>query len=112
MADLTLKAHDTWPPVRFTLSDANGPVDLSTATTVKMILKGTANTGAVTITGTCVPDPDQTANKGKGSYTWATGDTDNPDTYNAEFEVTWGDGTIETFPNDGYKTVLIEEDLG
>jgi hypothetical protein len=40
------------------------------------------------------------------------GDTDTAGTYWAEFEVTFGDGRVETYPNRGYLTVNIEPDLG
>lgn len=32
--------------------------------------------------------------------------------YHGEFEVTYGDSTIETFPNTGYITVKVHADLG
>lgn len=33
-------------------------------------------------------------------YNWQVGDTDTPGLYKAEFEVTYSDATVETFPND------------
>lgn len=109
MADFTIKQHDTWPPLAFTLSDASGPVDLTTATTIKFIAKGQT----VIITGTCVKDPDQTVNKGKGTYTFLAADTAVNGLYDVEFEVNWG-GTpakVETFPNVGYLSLEIVDDL-
>ena len=44
-------------------------------------------------------------------YDWATGDTDVAGSYRAEFEVTFVDGRIETFPNDTSIGVIIREDL-
>lgn len=106
--DLIIKRNDTWPPVRFTLGDIHGPVDLSTALGVKLLMKG----NTILVTGMCTVDADQVANKGKGSYAWAVGDTALTDEYTLEFEVTWGDGTVTTFPNDKYQTVEIQDDLG
>jgi hypothetical protein len=44
-------------------------------------------------------------------YSWQAGDTDTAGTYYGEIEVTYGDATVETFPNNGYFTVIIKEDL-
>ncbi|MFP1646546.1 hypothetical protein [Pontitalea aquivivens] len=44
-------------------------------------------------------------------YDWASGDTGQSGTYEAEFEVTYADGAIETFPNAGYIRVEIADDI-
>ena len=105
MADLTVKQHDTWPPVRATLSDASGPIDLTGATQIKLILKG----ATVTITGNCTV---VSAPAGTVSYTWAAGDTAVAGDYQGEFEITWPGGKVETVPNDSYLAVTIKADLG
>jgi hypothetical protein len=43
---------------------------------------------------------------------WAPGETDAAGFYQAEFEVTYQDGKRETFPNNGYISLLIQNDLG
>lgn len=105
MADLTIKQHDTYPPLTAALKTSGVAIDLTTATAVKVILKG----ATVTVTGTCTVTG---ASTGAVSYQWVTGDTAVADTYNGEFEVTWSDGKIETIPNDSYFTVVIKADLG
>ena len=40
-------------------------------------------------------------------YDWQSGDTDTPGTYYVEFEVTYQDLSVETFPNNTNETVLI-----
>lgn len=45
-------------------------------------------------------------------YAWQPGDTDRAGLHRAEFEVTYPDGTIETWPSGGYLLVNIVEDLG
>ena len=45
------------------------------------------------------------------AHLWATGETDTPGRYEAEFRVTYLDGTIETFPNLGFIEVFITEDV-
>lgn len=107
MADFSLKKHDTWPPLNATLSDANGPINLTAATTVKLIIKPTG--GGSAITGTCAVI---SAPAGTVRYTWATGNTDISGTYSGEFEITWSDGKIGTVPNEGYFTLEILDDLG
>jgi len=108
MADaITIKQHDLYPPLQFTLSDANGPVDLSTAESITLLMKS----GGTVVDGTCTADADQVTNKGVATYTWVSGDTDTAGTYDVEFEVAWPDG-IETFPNTGYLSIVIEPDLG
>ena len=44
-------------------------------------------------------------------YDWVSGDTDTIGTYNVEWEVTYGDGTIETFPNSDYEIVVVVDKL-
>jgi len=105
MADFTIKQHDTWPALRATLTDQDGPINLTTATAIKLIMKGTA----VTVTGNCTVTD---APNGIVTYTWATGDLNTADTYNLEFEITWNTGKVETVPNDSYLTVKVVADLG
>lgn len=45
---------------------------------------------------------------GQSTAPWAAGDA--PGDYLAQFQVTFGDGTIESFPNDGYLLVTITAD--
>jgi uncharacterized protein YfaS (alpha-2-macroglobulin family) len=40
-------------------------------------------------------------------YSWGTDDTDEAGRYRAEFEVTYADGSVETFPNDGFHDVVL-----
>jgi hypothetical protein len=48
---------------------------------------------------------------GQIRYDWLAADTDTVGTYQAEFEVTYSDSSIETFPNDEYLTILITPEL-
>lgn len=45
-------------------------------------------------------------------YNWQPDDTAEVGQYEAEFEVTYADGTIETFPNDDNIIVRVFRDLG
>lgn len=103
MASLTVKRFDTYPPIAATLTDSNGPINLTNATTVKIILKGTT----VLITGTCtIVSP----TAGTVQYAWTTGDTNIADTYQVEFEIHWAAGGIQTVPNAAAANLTIEID--
>lgn len=111
MADRTIKRGDTGPPLNATLSDANGAINLTTATQVKILFASIDADPVDTFSGVCtIVD----AALGKVRYTWAIDGTDTnvAATYHVEFEITWGDGTKWTVPNDTYKSVEIKADLG
>lgn len=107
---MTIKQHDTAPAVSITCTGDAGPVDLTTATQVKIIgsLEGLVLFADVT-TGT---------DEGVVTRAWFPGDVDTAGdtatsgTILVEVEVTWPDGTVETFPADGYLTVEVLPDLG
>jgi len=44
-------------------------------------------------------------------HAWQAGDTDTQGRYEAEFRVTYMDGTVETFPNLGFIEVFVTEDV-
>lgn len=48
---------------------------------------------------------------GEVSYDWTAADTDTGGHFKAEWEVTFSDGTIRTFPNPGFTHVRIGGDL-
>lgn len=100
---------DTWEPLKATAVDANGnAVNISTATSVRMVAKRTG--GAEVITGTTVNlDDGQPANRGRWSYTWASGDLAVAGDYVPELEVTWPGGPptrIQTYRTDTEKFVV------
>jgi len=101
----TIKQHDNYPPLVLTLTDQNGPINLSTATTVKLILKS----GTTSITGNCVIT---TPTSGIVTYNWGGSDTAVVGTYDGEVEITWNTGKIETVPNDSYFSITVMADLG
>ena len=106
MADFVMKQHDTWPPLVAVLSDVNGPLDL-TGATVKLILKPTTGSNIVGSCSIVAPAAD-----GRVRYNWVVGDTAAVSAFTGEFEITWGDGTVGTVPNDSYFTLAVVADLG
>ncbi len=51
------------------------------------------------------------ASGGVVQYAWVAADTDTVGSYQAEFEVEYGDGRIETFPNSGYIRIEVIDDI-
>lgn len=111
---LRIKKGDTKPWV-FTLKQNGSGVDLDGAT-VELNMQDQALTSVIT-GGSVTPDPDQTTNPGKCSYSPVAGDVDTVGAFLAEIKVTFGDGTIARFPNgeageDEFETVTITNSLG
>lgn len=99
MATFYIKRGDTAPALRYALLPET--VDLTGASVV-FVMDGLGRAPARVIEA--APPVVQ--------YHWEPGDTDRSGVRRAEFEVTYSDGRIETFPNGGYLLVSIVEDLG
>lgn len=103
-----IKQNDTSPTIQATLKDAAGVVVPVTGATIVFNMRPRGST-------------DPTISRGAGTvvdgaggvvaYPWQDGDTAITGTYDAEFEVTYSGGGIETFPNDGWIGVKITDDI-
>jgi hypothetical protein len=98
----TIKQSDTSPSILANLQDSNGTAINLNGASVRFHMKAVG--GAVVI-----DEPMTIVNAAGGivRYDWQTGDTDVPGTYYVEFEATYSDNTIETFPNNTNETVLV-----
>ena len=102
-----IKQNDTSPAMLATLQDANDvAVDLTSASVRFHLRPISSRTVKVDAAATIV-----TAVDGTVRYDWDAADTDTTGSYQAEFEVTYADASIETFPNDGYIRVEIISDI-
>lgn len=106
--DFYIKQSDTSPPLVAILKDATGTAVDLTGSTIRFIMTNKSTAAIVVNQLATIVD----ATHGKVRYDWQTGETDVPTNYKAEFEVHWGDGTFETFPNSVYINVKITADLG
>jgi len=128
MSIFYLKQNDTRPVLEAALANADDtPYDL-TGCTIELIVglnDGSVFSRAMTIYGL--------ATGGVVRYQWTTADWDDTNTagflilgsalgvselnskrhaHRMEYEVTTSDSKVVTFPNDGYDTLIITEELG
>lgn len=112
-ADFFIAQGDTASSLSDTLKDASGnAVDLQSATvtvTITPIGGGTAIVNAAAASNDQVGDGSD-GSKGDVSYAWQSGDTDTAGYYLARWTVTFQDGSIQSYPNDGFLLIAISED--
>lgn len=102
----SIKQNDTSPSLQATLKDASQtPVSL-TGAAVRLHMKSVDGTVKIDET-MAITD----AENGVVQYDWQAGDTDTFGTYYVEFEVTYSDASVETFPNNGNKVVTVVREL-
>lgn len=102
-----LKQNDTSPSLQTTLLDGDGlPVNIVDNSAVRFHMRAAGGTVKIDTDAVVV-----NAVSGIVRYDWTATDTDTAGTFQAEFEVTYSDGKIETFPNLGYIEIVITDDI-
>lgn len=102
-----IKQNDTVPSIRADLFNGSGdPIDLVNASVRFHMRKARGGAALVDSAALVISEPDGTV-----QYDWVAEDTAEIGSYQAEFEVTYPDGTIETFPNNEYIRVQIIDDI-
>jgi len=102
-----IKTNDTSPKLAVTLEDALGnPIGLA-GCSARFHMKAFGASSLKVDAGASIEDDVL----GIVEYAWTGTDTDTAGTYYGEIEVTYADNTVETFPNNGYFTIIIKEDL-
>lgn len=102
-----IKRGDTRPVFEAYLQEQDGTPLVIDGATVRLIVRG--RQGVLINRAVMVIVDAATA---LVRYSWAVGDTATPGTLEAECEVTFADGGVETIPNEGYIPVRINGDLG
>lgn len=115
MADITLKQGDTQPPVIQTLYMGDGSVaDLTDAVVLfkmRRMIGLVAGDSEILVIDAGEAESLGSPEDGIVKYEWADGDTDLAGGFEAEWEVTFENDEVLTFPNGGYLTIAITEQL-
>lgn len=102
-----IKQNDTSPNLRAILKDGDEVAINLTDATINFHMRTVGGETAVVDAAASIVS----AENGIVQYIWDAADTATVGSYQAEFEVTNTDGTIETFPNNGYIRVEITDDI-
>jgi|TARA_B110000914_G_scaffold174272_1_gene155362 hypothetical protein len=104
----TITQNDTSPSIKATLKDGAGTVIDLTSATCKIHVMPLGGTVLKVNAITTITNP----TTGIVQYDWIPADTTDFGTFSIQFEVTYGNGTIETFPNNGSLAMIITKELG
>jgi len=102
-----VKQNDTSPAMLATLQDANGTAISLVGATVRFHMRQIGRSDVVVDAPAIIVTPLE----GLVRYDWIAADTNIIGSYQAEFEVTYADASVETFPNDSYIAVEIIDDI-
>ena len=109
-----IKTGDTSPAYECTLLSQALPVDLAGASIRFIMATDPAPRTVVVDTAAVLVQvgDGSDGSKGKVRYEWTVEDTATAGAHVAEWEVVYASGKRQTFPNSGYETVTINDDLG
>ncbi|WP_176222087.1 BppU family phage baseplate upper protein [Tuberibacillus sp. Marseille-P3662] len=102
-----IKQNDTKIALKAVLENESGAIDL-TGATVRFLMSNYSRSENI-IDG--LGDIKDAVN-GEVWYVFSYDETDQAGIFKAEFEATFSDGRIETFPTEDYLTIEIIQDLG
>lgn len=104
----TFRQNDTAPPLTATLTGADGSPQVLTGATVRFSMRPAHSLTPVISRASCaIVD----AAAGTVRYAWQAGDTAVAGRFLAEFEVTFADSTVLTFPNDSTLALTITSQI-
>jgi hypothetical protein len=102
-----IKQNDTSPALLARLVKPDRTAADVSGAAVLFHLRNKRNRNTVLIAPAAVVD----GPTGVVRYDWAVGDTQTAGDYEGEFQVTYVDTTVETFPNEGYMEIIIPAEL-
>ena len=103
-----IKQFDTRPSITANLTDANDAAVNLTGATVQFNMR-VDPAGALKVTlGTSIVED---AEAGQVSYSWSGTDTNTANDYEAEFQVTFAGGAVQTFPGRNWIAVHVIDDI-
>lgn len=105
MAEFNIKQNDSLPKIRVALAIDGVALDLTSCIVAFKLRQQGTDALKVNAAATVVGAP----TAGVVEYAWASGDTDTPGRYDAEFEVTVSGGGIFSTPTVGFLRVNVEE---
>lgn len=107
MATFFLKQNDTSPAIEATLVNGSGASVNIGGATVRFHMNNMTNGALIIDRAATIVN----AASGIVRYNWQSTDTQKSGMYLCEFEVTYSDGSIESFPNDDKIIVAIESEI-
>lgn len=105
MQTFTIKRGDTSPGIRYHLGDSS--IILAGASVVFNMVDVLRQVKVIDRASATIESGEEPI----VNYAWALGDTDEPGQFFAEFELTYSDGSVETFPKTDSLLVQITRDL-
>ena len=103
-----IKKDDTRPAITANLTDANDAAVNLTGASVKFNMRvDPAGAVKINLGSSTIED----AEAGQVSYAWTTANTDTADDFEAEFQVTFAGGAVQTFPGRNWIAVHIIDDI-
>ena len=104
----SIKQNDTAPSLVAILRDIRKRPRILTGATVVFHMRLQSDL-TVKVNGSSVTITD--ASLGLVTYVWSASDTDTVGVYQGEFQVTYADSTVESFPNNDYIIITILDDI-
>jgi hypothetical protein len=107
MSDFVIKSGSTAPFLVATLYDGDNPLNLTGATVRMRMRERSGGPLVVDSPAVIVGSPLD----GVVSYEWQASDTDDVGEFEVEWQVTYLNGEVQTFPTEGYTTVTVTPSL-